>query len=181
VAEIAGLKLIVPTSVAGTGASVSATGKVSFGPTTGDINVNGVFTSTYDNYLIVVRATSTVAETFYLRLRLSGTDATGGNYARQELVANSTTVSGSRATNNVNGVGFFRAGSDNSGAHMYIYGPALAQPTATRSVNVSSESGGYITDSAGTHSLSTAYDGFTLFNFGTKSVTGILCVYGLSQ
>ena len=47
-AEIAGLKLITPSSVDGSGVSESASGKVKFTAAT-EISVNGVFGSTYDN------------------------------------------------------------------------------------------------------------------------------------
>ena len=53
-AEIAGLTLITPSSVAGSGVSVSASGKVTFTAAT-SVSVNGVFSATHDNYLVVVR------------------------------------------------------------------------------------------------------------------------------
>ncbi len=101
--DIAGLKLIVPTSVAATGAgssaSVSATGKVTF-TSAATISVNGVFSATYDNYLAVCRATLTTGTSVLqaVRLRASGTDDTGNNITRQYLAAFSTSVTGARDT-----------------------------------------------------------------------------------
>lgn len=182
-AEIAGLKLIVPTSVAGSGVSVSASGKVTFTNETTTISVNGVFSSTYDNYLIVVRATnSTGAGGMLFRLRASGADASGSNYTYQYLLANSTSVTGARSASQTFGQSTptrTLAGGD----HIYIYGPHLAQPTAFRSVNVAGGTGSdpIIFEFANTHSLSTSYDGFSLIPAASYPSTGALTVYGLSQ
>ena len=179
--DIAGLKLIVPTSVAGSGVSVSASGKVTWTSGADTVSVNSVFSSTYDNYLVVMRAVTTpITGSVFCRMRVSGTDATGSNYTYQVLTANNTTVSGSRATITGALVGL-HAASNMSGDHVYFYGPALAQPTAMRNVNVAAISGAYIEDCANTHSLSTAYDGFTFYLSGTTWSSGSLCVYGLSQ
>ena len=180
--DIAGLKLIVPTSVAGSGVSVSASGKVTFTAAT-SISVNGCFTSSYDNYLVVMRTDpSGGGSAMRIRLRASGTNATGTNYTIQLLSADNTTVSGSRSTS----ADHFRVNltTDQAnfydGTHVYFYGPNLAQPTAVRSVTVSAYSSALIYDYANTHSLSTAYDGFTL-DTASPNLTGMLCVYGLAQ
>ena len=179
-AEIAGLTLITPSSVAGSGVSLSGA-KVVFTAAT-SISVNGVF-DTYDNYIVVMRTDpSSGGAAMRIRLRSSGTDATGTNYTIQLLSANNTTVSGSRSTS----ADHFRINLTNDqagfydGTHVYFYGPNLAQPTAVRSVTVSGYSSALIYDYANTHSLSTAYDGFTL-DTTSPNLTGMLCVYGLSQ
>jgi hypothetical protein len=178
-AEIAGLKLIVPSSVAGSGVSVSASGKVTF-TSAATVSMNGVFSATYDNYLAVIRYTNTSDTNTRFRLRASGTDATGSNYTYQLLRAGSTSVTGSRASaDDKGGIGGVSI-SLMSGEHFYLYGPALAQPTATRAVNVSGISDARIDEYATTHSLSTAYDGFTFYAI-TGNMTGTCTVYGLSQ
>lgn len=179
-AEIAGLKLIVPSSVAGSGVSVSASGKVTFTAAT-SMNINGVFSATYDNYLIVVRyASASGGVALFARMRSAGTDDSGNNYAYQYLNAENTSVSGGRSTSqNVARVG--QAASDQrQGEHIYIYGPYLAQPTAFRNVNAGALTNASITDYAATHSLSTSYDGITL-SAQSSNLTGALTIYGLSQ
>jgi hypothetical protein len=186
-AEIAGLKLIVPSSVSATGtatASVTASGKITVTGmnSTNTISVNGCFSSTYDNYLIVYRSTAGGAGGLAFRLRVSGSDASGSNYTSQRIDANNTTVSGSRATSQTY-ADFGNANTTYSAHHVYIYGPNLAQPTAMRNVSVLDVSSARIIDYANTHSLSTAYTGFTLYGVdpspGVNS--GVFCVYGLSQ
>ena len=178
-AEIAGLKLIVPSSVAGSGVSVSASGKVTFTAAT-SISVNGVFDSTYDNYLVVMRHISSSGDSrFDLRLRSSGSDATGSNYTYQDVNANSTTVSGARFSGTFASVCFISSTAA-SGTHCMFYGPALAQPTAIRSVNAIGRDSARIKDQAITHSVSSTYDGFS-FLPSSLTLSGALTVYGLSQ
>ena len=179
-AEIAGLKLIVPSSVAGSGVSVSASGKVTFTAAT-SVSVNGCFSATYDNYLVVVRGSmNTSNAAIRLRMRASGTDnSTASSYVRQRLRATSTTVDGERDTGNLCNISNFSS-TQRDGFHLYFYGPALAQPTAGRTVTVESDSGARIFDHAFTHNQSTAYDGFTLTP-DSNNMTGAFTIYGLSQ
>ena len=177
-AEIAGLKLIVPSSVAGSGVSVSASGKVTFTAAT-SVSVNGVFDSTYDNYLVVIRHVASAATTLRFRMRASGTDnATASSYTLQRLTASGTSVTGTR-----NSYDFSfgpTATSSPNGSHYYVYGPALAQPTALRSVNVDNNGSARILDGATTHNQSVSYDGISFFP-SSGDVTGALTIYGLSQ
>lgn len=176
-------QLIVPTSVsAGSGATatVSASGKVTFSnlTTSAFCSVNGVFSSTYDNYLIVIKFTTNGAQGYQMRLRASGTDTTSG-YVWQRIIADGSSVSGLRQTGAGN-IQINLGSTTTNGSHVYVYGPNLAQPTAVRSVSVSGNSGGYILDGAGTQSGSTQFDGFTIEPSSSDS-DGTLCVYGLSQ
>ena len=174
-----GLVSMAPTSiVAGSGtATVNADGGVDFSGAT-PITLNGVFTSAYDNYLIVMRSDSPTLDAAYARLRVSGTDASGSNYTYQRLTAASTTVSGARSTSQTN----WRVG-DASGSEygdtFHLYGPALAQPTAYRTVNAGAFNGAEINEFAGTHSLSTSYDGFTVYS--AVALTGNIHVFGYEE
>ena len=178
-AEIAGLTLITPSSVAGSGVSLSGAKVVFTAATT--ININGVFSATHDNYLVVVRGSiATSGGGILHRWRVSGSDATGANYAQQYLEAEGTNVTASRQTGATSSPWSSFNNNLPQGFHTYLYGPALAQPTAYRSVSVQSYNGAAITEYAGTHSLSTAYDGFTLYP-SANNITGALTIYGLSQ
>lgn len=184
-AEIAGLKLIVPSSVtvSGATASVSASGKITFSGVTSTnyVQINGVFSATYDNYLIVARGNMTSGtgdQTLYGLISASGTQATTG-YTRQYIVANSTTISAARASDTGLSLGDF-SNTYYSGTHCYVYGPYLAQPTASRSVQALARDGARIADKACTHSTSSSYDGLRLLASG-DTLAGTMCFYGLSQ
>jgi hypothetical protein len=179
-----GLELITPTSIVVTGAGSSATinagGSVTFA-TAATLSLNGVFTSAYDNYVIDMRhvGSSGTATTIDMRFRASGTDASGSNYTRQFIFAGGTTISGDRATSTLARIGSI-VSTQRSGHTLFAYGPALAQPTAARAVSVEGTDNARILDCAFTHSVSTAYDGFTLIPV-SGSFTGLIKVYGLAQ
>jgi hypothetical protein len=178
-AEIAGLTLITPSSVAGSGVSLSGAKVVFTAATT--ININGVFSATHDNYLIIIRGVcASGTPSIRVRMRVSGTDATGSNYARQYLDADNTSVTGARSTSVTEANAVPMSDVARSGGHLYVYGPFLSQPTAMRGVSANGQNSAHITDHASTHSLSTSYDGITLFP-SSSNITGALTVYGLSQ
>jgi hypothetical protein len=171
-----GMGLIEPASVSfsGTSAAITGLGSVEFSACT-SLSLNGVFSSDFDNYMIIHAGSSPGAGGVSLRLRAGNTDATGTNYVIQQLQASSTTVSGIRYSSQTSFVlGPYQGG----GVACFLYGPNLAQPTATRTVEVSTFSGGYISDWANTHSLSTAYDGCTLL-VTSGSLSGRVAVYGM--
>lgn len=174
--------LVTPTSISSTGtgnsSSIGANGSVTFS-SCATLSLNGVFTSDYDNYMIVMRsqlATTSVA--FNFRLRSSGTDASGSNYTLQYLAADASTVYGARITSSTAGRIGNATATQRSGYSVYVYGPYLAQPTATRSTDAVGQSDALIVDYACTHSLSTQYDGISFYP-DSSSITGLISVYGL--
>ena len=174
-----GLHLITPTSIAytGTSATVSANGSVTFSAVS-SLSLNGVFSADYDNYMIVLRGNG--AGSFnQIRLRASGSDATGSDYVNQSLSASSSTVAAGRSTLTLFRFGVF-AGTQRGGVTGFFYGPYLTQPTAIRAVTIRDTSSAQIEDNAATHSLSTSYDGFTLFP-AVSNISGRIAVYGMRK
>jgi len=176
-----GLILLTPTSIAytGTSATISANGSVSFSACT-VLSLNGVFSADYDNYMVVMRETATIAQVFQVRLRASGTDASDSGHTHQ-LILGSTTVSAQRDA----GQTAFRISNTanvlRQGHILNFYGPHLAQPTALRSVSVCAIDGAFIFDVAQTHSVSSSYDGFSLLPNAAGNITGRVAVYGMRK
>lgn len=179
------MMLIKPSSVNVTGVGSSATindsGSVTFA-TAVTLSLNGVFSSLYDNYMIVVRhVLASGDQNVNIRLRASGADAAGASdYAYQELVASSTTVAGARSLSTTLWRNGICSSTVRSGDTIYIYGPYLAQPTAKRNISISGTSSARIDDFAGTHNQSTSYDGFTIYP-NSSNFSGLVTVYGLRQ
>lgn len=179
-----GMVLIVPTSITSTGtgnsSSIGVNGSVTFS-TCATLSLNGVFTSAYDNYMISMRSKLSATTSFICgRLRASGTDATATtDYNTQSIFADGTAYGGSRQTNE----GYWRlAYSDttyNEGYQTVLFGPKLSQPTVHRTFGVVSIGGASIYDHAGTHELSTSYDGITFLSSNTNTFSGLVAVYGL--
>ena len=176
-----GLVSMTPTSIAhsGTSASINADGGVDFTAVT-SLSLNGVFTSDYDNYLIVYRALmSANNRTIAFNLRASGADATGSDYTSQLLRADNTSVTGTRVSNTFGYFPVLSATAQN-GVQVHVYGPFLAQPTAYRTVGMRGQNSAYFDDGAGTHSLSTSYDGFTI-GPSADNMTGNIHVFGYEE
>jgi hypothetical protein len=182
-----GLVVMTPTSIVSTGtgnsSSINSDGSVTFS-SCATLSLNGVFTSSYDNYMVAIRGTSSDdAGTVGARLRASTTDASGTNYTRQRLDASGTTVGAGRDTSAATYTRLMVLDDgQRSGGVAYVFGPYLAQPTAFRSVSASAYLDAYIRDWASTHSLSTSYDGITLANeFGAATISGLVTVFGFNQ
>lgn len=179
---LGGMVLITPTSIASTGtgnsSSIGANGSVTFSACE-TLSLNGVFTTSYDNYMIAMRTIGSVANFPSFRLRSAGIDESSASnfYTHQYIYAGSTTVSAARSANNL-WYSYGNTASLYSGHNMNIYGPFLAQPTAHRTLTVDARDSATVSDYAGTHSLSNSYDGITIFP-NTGSMMGIISVYGL--
>jgi hypothetical protein len=173
------LNIMTPTSTANSGGSVSTTGgAVTFTGVT-SVSLNGVFTSTYANYLIVLsELTASQSSGLNLRFRVSGTDSSTGYYAGGFYVLySSSTVNGEASSN---GTSVDVSGTQTTptiGSIMYLQNPQLAKTTAYQLNMTRHDAGGYRT---GYHSVTTAYDGFSLI-VSAGNTTGVVRVYGLSN
>lgn len=184
-----GLVVMVPsgspayvTTGAGSSATVGANGKVTFSLCQ-SLSLNNVFTTAYDNYMVVcaVTAGSTTSINVPLRLRTAGSDASTAIYTWQWIESSSTSVTGLRTASATEvRVGVYAETGKRQAATFYVFGPRLAQPTAFRGVSAGGYLDAYIADYAGTHNFAGAYDGFTLFPL-TGTFDGYVTVYGFNQ
>jgi hypothetical protein len=144
---------------------------------------NNCFSSTYQNYLIVINMLNSVGEDPLLfRMRASGTDASGSNYDYiQEFVYSSSQLIS--ATNNSTSARLaIVAGTVQSNLIVNINRPFDAAPTVVRG-----ETAWYNGDDsmrkigvAAVHNVSTSYDGITIFPTG-GTMTGTIRIYGYSN
>lgn len=173
-----GLVQVVATSVAvGSGSgSVDANGRVTFnGAST--VSINGIFTSIYENYLIVFNTLHSSNSELNFRLRASGTDSSA-NYEWQRLRATSTTVAGAYSA-----PGSFQLSVEASGTS-YILGSFLLFDPFKASATYYTLGTNYVTNSAtigiagGRHNVGTSYDGLT-FIPSAGNITGTISIYGV--
>ena len=147
------------------------------------VSINDVFSSEYDAYRILITGTSSVAGNVNLRLRVSGSDnATANAYERQYLVVTNTSVAAGRDLLDAGVAGLF--GSTASVVSIDIHGPALADETqcfSHSSVRGSGSNSVSIRLEAFCHTLSTAYDGFTLIRSSSNTLTGTVSTYGYQE
>jgi len=182
-----GLVVMTPTSsdAVGTGSSttINTDGSTTFSACT-SFSLNGVFTSSYDNYMVTMRysPSSGTGNVLRARLRLSGTDATStADYNHQRFSGDSTITATRTINEGLWRVGFSSANSSaRSSVTMYLFCPQLSTPTAYRSLGVDSWNTNTLVNFAGTHELSTSYDGIT-FSVNASSITGLVTVFGFNQ
>ena len=178
------IEITPPTiSVSGGSGSVSATGAVSF-TSASAISLNDVFSATYDNYLITTTLTGSTTNAYLqLRLRVSGTDASGSDYVWGFMATNSggtsfTLASGASATTG----NITRPSTTDSTVSINIANPFLAKKTIW-SGTTSYNDGATVAPAVavgGAHSLTTSYTGFTLIA-ASGTVTGSVNVYGYNK
>jgi hypothetical protein len=147
-------------------------------------SVNNVFTSAYKRYRILIDAVGSVNNDITFRLRVAGTDATANNYGTQSQNGDGSTANAIRTTaatfwytNDVRSAGRYMQEYElfNPQAASQTFGLARASSIVTADTTAF-----FQTVMALGHSLSTAYDGFTL-TASTGTVTGSVQVYGYNQ
>lgn len=177
-----GLSLITPTSITATGgsATISSTGAVSF-TSASAISLNGCFSSTYQNYRIILTLTAkSVTDELWMRLRSSGTDSTGTNYNLAGYYAGTPAVGNGSLSTQTKWT-FYGVNSAAAGRNVFpidIANPFLTQETTGAASTASQGTTGFYWQGlAFLHDAGTSYDGFT-FLPQTGTITGTIRVYG---
>jgi hypothetical protein len=168
-----GMDLITPTSVAGSGVTLSG-GQISFAAAT-SVSVNGCFSSAYANYKVIFEGVGSAVDVNKLRLRLSGTDASGANYSYEQVTGSNASVSAQNYSGESSWSYFAASTTVSMMSEVLIRRPNLAETT------MMSGQGGRETAvvmMTGVHSLTSQYDGFSLLP-GSGNITGTMRVYGL--
>lgn len=141
------------------------------------ISFDNVFSSTYDNYLVVASGVAvTQANSILIRMRLAGTDNTSTQYIRQSIdQSGAVTSSRGSLTTSWTNAAFWEATLRNAFS-ITIFDPAKASTTSamTRNPYPNQNMVQYYLS----HYVGVAYDGFTVIA-GTTSLTGNFKVYGL--
>jgi len=178
----AGLRQIVPSSVAvGSGsATISGNGSVDFSGASG-VSLNGIFTSTYDNYRFVFSTTSNSATGYLnMRLRSAGSDITATNYSSSVIQA----AYGSTALGNDAGgtgqttwsrFGYYDGTADALSISGDIFLPFVTAFTSFTNIKARQGYGGEI--STGVYRATTSVDGITIYP-GGGNITGSIQIYG---
>ena len=182
-----GLELITPTSVSGTGVSLSGA-VVNFSSSTTGF-VNGIFSATYRNYLGIWDTDSNVGGNS-LRWRLSAAgSAFGGGYTTVGMVSavsggtgSITAVSGEQAVSTGIIGSFGAAGSSIGGGRFEIISPFIAistQVIGTSAANITNSGNNFYTGAA-MHYTSASGDGLEISTNGTNW-NGRIRFYGYRQ
>ena len=179
-ASASGLVPVVPTSVAvgsGSGSFDATTGTVTFSGAS-SVSLNGVFTGTYANYVIVntvVCATGGVYGTF--RVRAAGTDVSTSTYKYGQSFVNATAAGFEVGSASATNMQITTLGTTSGQIIIYINSPFLAVETG---LFANAQGNTTFTAAFGLQTGSTSFDGFT-FGSASSTITGKLTVFGIKQ
>ena len=179
-AAAAGLRMVVPTSVAvgsGTG-SVDAIGNVTFSGVS-SVSINGCFSSTYDNYKILFEGTISSAAALNWRGRTSGTDNSNSDYSLRTFQVNRDATTTVAATNSTTSGRIGNIAATSSKADITIFDPFTSKPTVTMTnfTNGSGDDFGYPMFVGSFFDVGTSFDGIS-FIPASGTITGTVRVYG---
>lgn len=177
-----GSTLIVPSSVSGTGLTVSPKGEVvaTNMPTAGG-NIEGIFSSRFRTYEMAMEGTFSGNSAVQVQLRnAGGTDATASAYLNQYIWS----VAGGAASTTQNNLTLFAqsaTGATRFSSRLRFSNPAIAVPTGYLA-ECSALAGTSITQTrmAGFHTPGTAYSGITISTTSGASFTGTIKIYGIA-
>ena len=178
------LRLIIPTSITATGGSgsISTTGTVSF-TSASAISLNDVFSTTYDNYKLVIKLVSSLENRVDFRMRVSGADNSTSNYYKQQTLSkDGTTVQGSESLAQTSFIGY---GTNTSITPILleVYSPFIAEATAFLGWNHKVETLATVHESnfaSGIHNVASSFTGISLIPAG-GTITGNVSVYGYKK
>ena len=174
--DVDGSVVVKPTSISygGSSATIGGNGSVTFS-TTSVLSLNGVFSSTYRNYMIVCSGYhSNNIIGINMRFRASGSDTTSSTYSRQ---LNTYGSASSKATSSSQLIIGAMAASY-GGFTVHLFNPYASASKGLLSYAAVTSTTNLYYQYAGSLFTSTSYDGFTIFPT-SGSITGILTVYGL--
>jgi len=145
------------------------------------VNVNNCFTSTYDNYQIMLDVPTISANcNIQIRLRASGTDSSATYYLGASQVRMTDGNNGADNTNNGSlwNISQPETGVLIGGASMIMNGPAIARITRMSYQSIAVAGGvPFARSGVGYHDTATAYDGFSIIA-SAGNMTGTVRVYG---
>jgi hypothetical protein len=150
-------------------------------------SINDVFSTTYDNYRIVLRITLTGTTGWTsLRFRVSGTDNSAANYSSAYYgispAFNAGDFGGTAGATTLD-LAYSEQTQEHSFASTDIVSPFLTEPTLANGIAAWKNSSNKIVvlNSGGGLDNSTSYTGFTLLMPGGANATGTVSVYGYNK
>jgi hypothetical protein len=148
--------------------------------------VSSIFSSTYDNYRVIINNTSFTSDGYrFLRLRSGSTDLTTGTYGYALAGVN---TSGTNYPLNSGATTFWNIGDMDSATDgtysvsFDIHNPFLALKTNATYISVSSTGAGlFFTNAGGANNTNaTSYDGFSI-STSAGNMSGTIWTYGYNK
>lgn len=143
------------------------------------VNINNCFTSSYDNYRLILTFVGTNSSiNFQSRLRVSGSDNTTSNYGLVYWDATTAFAGPSRSTAQTSWTHF---SASDTGDYQYVVAdilrPNLASRTMYAAHGFASIGGGFIRMGSGYFDATTVFDGISVYP-AAGTISGTIRIYG---
>jgi len=139
--------------------------------------MDSIFSSTYDNYCVLINVETTLEDGYRMTLRSGGSDTTT-NYSNQQAGATGTTQFAQRLTTGEIGAGGVNEMTSNT---LMIFGPNKAKETQAIATSIQKNSAGAVQlNYAINQDSTTQFDGLKI-NIQTGTMTGTITVYGYAK
>jgi hypothetical protein len=143
------------------------------------VTISNVFTSTYDNYKIFITGVSSTDNALLYQNALAGTPAGGTSYYYGQVYANNTTAPNIYGESAIAHIVCGTSNTTSTVSELTIARPALATSTFMQCQGTKNTTSSWNWQLiSGLHTVTTAYDGFTIKTSG-GTFTGTIRVYGL--
>jgi hypothetical protein len=144
------------------------------------VNVDSVFSATYQNYKIEILITASSQVVLQYRMRVGGATNSTANYGNQYLLVDNTTILASRTTGQTIGEIGQMVSSGISFMDITVFNPFSAAPTGMLTNTGSFVGEAYMRNQANVMKASTSFDGIS-FIPASGTITGTVRVYGYRQ
>lgn len=177
-----GLVVITPSSVTN-GSIISGTGSATANSTVSTLTLNGVFSTTYDSYRVVISnltMSSTANSTVIYALMHDGTNpaATNYNYGLTKIDIATGAVTSNYVALGTSGIVVGFGNGDKFSTSFDVLSPDLAVYTVFTQLTGVNTSVGYFYTGSGMHQTATAYTGLRLAPSSGTITGGTITVYG---
>jgi hypothetical protein len=141
--------------------------------------IDNCFTSTYENYRLIVVGKASTDVYCKIQFRVGGV-AAATNYAYQTFTVNGTSTVAASASAQTGGHLFATNTDDTNASSIDLYKPNIAIATGYTAASLYNSGTISYNFVSGRHSTATAYDGFVIYPT-TGTITASVYVYGYSK
>lgn len=148
------------------------------------VSIDNCFSSDYSQYKILVDgSTATASSSWNMRLRVGGSDNSSANYNRQVISAAGASTVGARYTSETSFVTIFRGNLNSRPISITeILNPfENTYTTAFSQISFDIENSIFMNLHNYGTTVTTSYDGFTLYASSANNITGTVYVYGYKE
>jgi hypothetical protein len=141
------------------------------------VAVDNVFSSNYDNYKIILSVASGANNQLFMRMRAGGVPNNSTQYKFGNYYVGTAISSPAGSENSISATNFWVGNTEatvGGGADITMYKPFLTQHTSF----TTTATGHVFVVGAGNTTVTTSYDGFTIYP-SSSNFTGTVRVYGL--